>query len=74
MMTAPVLSEKEIVCPYCYLATRITLSTEPRVPAPTMLWLCAECKDLSVFDDKLDLAIATDEQKKQALPVAGLDR
>ena len=73
-MTAPVLSEKEIVCPYCYLATRITLSTEPRVPQPSMMWLCHECKDLSVFDDKLDLAIASDEQKAQALPVQGLAR
>jgi hypothetical protein len=33
-----------------------------------MLWLCEECKDLAVFDDKLDLAIATDEQKTKANP------
>jgi hypothetical protein len=74
MVEAPVLSSKEIVCPYCYLATRITISTEPRVPMKGMLWLCHECKDLSVFDDKLDLAIATDAQKAQALPVQGLER
>ena len=69
-----VLSSKEIVCPYCYLATQITLSTEPRVPAPTMLWYCNECKDLSVFDDNLDLRIATDIEKAQAIPPAGLAR
>ena len=73
-MTEPVMSSKEIVCPYCYLATRITISTEPRVPSPTMLWFCSECKDLSTFDDKLDLVIATDAQKAQALPVTGLER
>jgi hypothetical protein len=69
-----VLSEKEIVCPVCYLATKILISTEPRVPMPGMLWYCAECKDLSVFDDKLELAIASDAQKAQALPVQGLAR
>lgn len=67
-MTAPVATTKTIVCPYCYLAKEIVLTTEPRVPSPTMLWLCEECKDLAVFDENLDLAIATDEQKTKANP------
>ena len=65
-MTETVLTEKTIVCPYCYLASTLTLSTEPRVPAEGMLWLCKECKDLSIFDENLDLRIATDQEKSQA--------
>jgi hypothetical protein len=69
-----VASQKEIVCPYCYLASQITLYTEPRMPSPTMLWYCIECKDISVFDDNLDLRIATDVEKAKAIPVEGLAR
>jgi hypothetical protein len=69
-----VLSSKEIVCPYCYLATKLMISTEPRMPAPSMLWYCEECKDIAIFDEKLDLRIASDEEKARALPVAGLAR
>ena len=69
-----VLTSKSIVCPYCYLATTLTLSTEPRVPAPSMLWLCNECKDLSVFDENLDLRIATDAEKAKAAPAAKPER
>ena len=60
------LTSKEIVCPYCYLARRLTLSTEPRVPSAGMLWLCNECKDMSVFDENLDLRIASDAEKLKA--------
>jgi len=63
---APVATTKSIVCPYCYLAKEIVLLTEPRIPMPSMLWLCEECKDLAVFDDNLDLQIATDAQKNKA--------
>lgn len=65
-MNAPVATTKTIVCPYCYLAKEVVCLTEPRVPAPTMLWLCEECKDMAVFNDNLDLVIATDEQKRNA--------
>jgi hypothetical protein len=40
------------------------LTTEPRNVTAGMLWLCEECKDMSVFDGNLDLVIATDEQKR----------
>jgi len=62
----PTLTEKEIVCPTCYLATKITLATEPRMPAPGMLWYCRECNDISCFDDNLDLRIATEAEKANA--------
>jgi hypothetical protein len=62
-----VLSSKEIICPYCYLATQLTLSTEPRIPATGMLWLCNECKELAVFTDSLDLREATPEEKAKAI-------
>jgi len=66
-----VLTSKEVVCPHCYLATRLALSTEPRIPAPSNLWLCEECKQLSVFDEKLDLREGTPEElaKVAALPI-----
>jgi hypothetical protein len=68
-MTKPlvVLSTKEIVCPYCYLAHQLTVLTDPRIPTPGMLWLCNECKDLSVFDEHLDLREATPEEKAKAV-------
>ena len=61
-----VATSKTIVCPYCYLAKEIMLTTEPRNVTAGMLWLCEECKDMSVFDGNLDLVIATDEQKQNA--------
>jgi hypothetical protein len=61
-----VATSKTIVCPVCYLATDIVLTTEPRNITPGMLWLCGECKDMSVFDGNLDLVVATDEQKRNA--------
>jgi len=66
-----VLTSKEVVCPHCYLATRLALSTEPRIPAPSNLWLCEECKRLSVFDEKLDLREGMPEElaKVAALPI-----
>ena len=60
------LTAKEIVCPICYLATTITLTTVPRTPSPSMLWYCHECKELSVFDENLDLRIATEAEKAKA--------
>lgn len=57
------MTSKEIVCPTCYLGQTITLSTEPRLPAPGMLWYCRECHDISAFDDNLDLRIATEAEK-----------
>jgi hypothetical protein len=65
-MNTPALTTKTIVCPYCYLAKEIVLINDPRTPAPGMLWACAECKDLSVFDENLDLRIATDAEKAKA--------
>ena len=62
-----VLSTKEIVCPACYLGTKLTLSTEPRIPATGMMWLCRECETLSVFDDKLDLREATEAERAKAI-------
>jgi hypothetical protein len=73
-MTAAVLSTKEIVCPMCYLAHRLILFTEPRIPATGMLWLCDECKDISVFDENLDLRMATDEEKSKAIRPTALNR
>ena len=64
----PALASKEIVCPVCYLATKITVINEPRTPAPGMLWACHECNELSVFDENLDLRIASDEEKSKARP------
>lgn len=57
------LTEKEIVCPMCYLATKVVCMTEPRTPAPGNRWLCKECNEVSVFDDNLDLRMATDAEK-----------
>jgi hypothetical protein len=65
-MTQPVLTHKEIVCPTCYLATNLVLSTEPRFPSPGMLWYCRECHEIAAFDDNLDLRIATEEERKNA--------
>lgn len=62
-----VLSTKEIVCPYCYLSRRLTLSTEPRIPAAGMMWLCEECKNIAVFTANLDLREATPEEKAKAI-------
>ena len=62
-----VLTWKEVICTHCYLSHSITLSTEPRIPAPGMLWLCNECDTLSVFDEKLDLREATPEEAARAL-------
>ena len=64
----PALAAKEIVCPVCYLATQITVINEPRTPAPGMLWACRECNELSVFDESLDLRIASDAEKSKARP------
>jgi hypothetical protein len=64
----PALAAKEIVCPVCYLATQITVINEPRTPAPGMLWACHECNELSVFDENLDLRIASDAEKAKARP------
>ena len=64
----PALAAKEIVCPVCYLATQITVINEPRTPAPGMLWACHECNELSVFDENLDLRIASDDEKAKARP------
>jgi hypothetical protein len=64
----PALASKEIVCPVCYLATTITVINEPRTPAPGMLWACHECNELSVFDESLDLRIASDAEKSKARP------
>ena len=61
-MTA-VLTSKELVCPTCYLAHTITLQTEPRLPAPGMLWYCRECHEIAAFDDNLDLRLATEAEK-----------
>ena len=58
----------------CYLAHRMTLSTNPRMPAPSMMWLCAECNELSVFDDNLDLRMATDVEKAKAIKPTMLQR
>jgi hypothetical protein len=69
-----VLSHKEIVCPTCYLAHKLIVSTEPRVPAPSMMWLCTECNELSVFDDNLDLRMATDEERARAIRPSELHR
>jgi hypothetical protein len=65
----PALAAKEIVCPVCYLSVQITVINKPRTPAPGMLWACHECNELSVFDDNLDLRIATDDEKAKARPV-----
>jgi len=62
-----VLSTKEIICPVCFLANNLTLSTEPRIPAPRMMWLCRECNTLSVFDEALDLREATPEERAKAI-------
>jgi len=64
----PAYTSKTIICPVCYLATDIMLSNEPRTPAPGNLWACNECKELSVFDDQLDLRIASDAEKAKAAP------
>ena len=40
--------------------------TEPRTPSPGMLWYCHECKELSVFDENIDLRIATEAEKAKA--------
>jgi len=61
------LSTQEIICPYCFLAHSLTLSTEPRIPSPGMMWLCRECNSISVFDEKLDLREATPEEKAKAI-------
>ena len=73
-MSETVLSTKEIVCPTCYLAHRLILSTVPRMPAPRMMWLCDECHELSVFDDALNLRLATDEEKSRAIKPSELSR
>jgi len=52
----------------CYFATQITVINEPRTPAPGMLWACHMCNELSVFDENLDLRIASDAEKSKALP------
>jgi hypothetical protein len=64
-----VMTAKEIVCPYCYLATQLAISTEPRVPSPRNLWLCHECKNLSVFTDNLDLREATEIETAKVMPL-----
>jgi hypothetical protein len=69
-----VLTPKEIVCPTCYLATNIILSTEPRMPSPGVLWYCRECHEISTFDETLDLRQATDAEKAKAVPVENLPR
>lgn len=61
-MTA-VLTPKEVVCPTCYLAANLILSSEPRMPAPGMLWYCRECHEIAAFDENLDLRLATDAEK-----------
>jgi hypothetical protein len=73
-MTTPVLTSKEVVCPTCYLAVNLVLSSDPRMPAPDMLWYCRECHDIAVFDDNLDLRQATDVEKARAAPVQNLPR
>ena len=65
-----VLTSKEVVCPHCYLATQLALSTEPRIPAEGNLWLCQECKELSVFDATLDLRVATPEEQAKVIKPA----
>jgi hypothetical protein len=72
-MTA-VLTVKEVVCPTCYVATKLTLSSEPRIPAPSMLWYCNECHEIAAFDESLDLRHATEAEKERAVPVANLPR
>jgi len=67
MSETTVLSTKEIVCPYCYLAHRLTLSTVPRIPSTGMMWLCRECEKLSVFDDALELREATEAEQAKAI-------
>jgi hypothetical protein len=69
-----VLTPKDIVCPACYLATSIILSTEPRMPAPGVLWYCRECHEISAFDDNLDLRLATDAEKAKAITPENLPR
>jgi hypothetical protein len=32
-----------------------------------MMWLCDECRQLSVFDEKLDLREATEAEKAKAI-------
>jgi|GEM_PF-2737866 len=65
-MTEPVATTKTIVCPYCHLAKEIVLVNDPPNVSPGMLWLCEECKDMSVFDATFELQIATDAQKQNA--------
>jgi hypothetical protein len=48
------------------LAFTVTLVNDPPTPSPGMLWYCHECKELSVFDQNLELAIATEAQKAKA--------
>lgn len=68
--TPVVLTAKEVVCPHCYLATQLALSTEPRIPAPGNLWLCQECNEMAVFDDKLDLREGTPEELAKVIKPA----
>lgn len=69
-----VLTEHKIVCPMCYETSKITITDNPRVPAPGNKWLCSSCRDLSVFDDSLDLRMATDAERAQALGDMALPR
>jgi len=74
-MTADrILTQKEVVCPTCYLATNLVLLSEPRIPSPGNLWYCAECHEIGAFDDNLDLRLATDAEKAKAIQPANLPR
>jgi hypothetical protein len=69
-----VLTPKEVVCPTCYLAAHLILSSEPRMPSPGMLWYCRECHEISCFDENLDLRLASDAEKAKAIKPENLPR